>query len=1563
MSNDGRNVVAVTSMQEIWLWDSRTADGVSKQSPSTDGEWSLLPAHSFPSTFHPSELQQQLPRSLRYFVKFYDNVTNGRCCHITSATTALLHVTPTEFNTYAQRPRSDSDDIDLSMATSVLIADQNDPNMDSNDAGEAPTSPPSLIESATETILNNFFSNSRFKAQRVHKNYGSQQRILNRNTTKSEHEEHSEDYDIDSSAANTDPTEYEISSDTATHDAYQNLAEETTNSAPQASTTLAKCIVITDHHISLSCRRRMHSPSMKLQPIRDPNFPIGDYFPFEMASDLSFTILKDVPENTVDANSATNETSTTTNFSETQEILISWDQEGSICAIFYNSLEAPFDSRLLFYAPGVPRSHLVFYGRRSFAELADQKRVPLNARETAKFQVSSIEWTCDGLFLLLLDGRGNISMVSRLGDFVWLLRDETCSPTRFLTNVLDTLHPRSDSIYNIAMHPTTSLVSFSNGFVYSTYKLPSLKLANVVSSFIHKDIVTGFQPYKTSGADVVTMINVWRMALSHPQFVNEMAASPVMDSLISKLAMLISATSDFNTLSALHRTALECIHWSVCHHNTAMLAACMLRLVCAIVQNLMTESTNIISTANDIINASLQLLQDSEADTRSVLALAYRNIVKNVQIPLPYVRLFSQWVSVGLFTINQGQQLHGNSNTDDSMLDTMPPTSLLSNITKNVIIDEPFQLGTNETALKTVVNSTERVEEDKWRRTLRQAREAYMCGKLDECVQHYTALGSQPQCNALSALFAAHLLRYDIHAVLDLLHQQITLSTDSAEAVTAQLNVEEVEDDNEPSEDAPNHRAMRDSSRLRKGSAPALSPSQTDLKLYRVCGDPTIVRSMAILLTLAYRNQQAWVLPPILCDNNVGRILSVVHPVPETATRGTSASAQPPTSPSKLTNGLYYLPLEMDKLRATMNNTHSLQSQPRTGKHLAIELWIALGNWSEAVAVCMEHSLWNVSARVFKHLRLQLKQQQQQTDAQSSRASLPPDNAILSNITSVLETYLRVLQYADQPQHVNHVLLISELSVLFNTTQLRKQAARRYLRQIQLSLSKMPVLSLLHAAAPPLVSFAQARTASPRASHIHQAAKDSPKRPSFKDSIREILASQSAPLSPHKRTDRKIDIVEEANLRINALQAQWRSLKSREWHQTTHVTFSSGTDENEEQWHNQLNHLFWCCFSLFRRFPKLLDHYASLFGPHASNSASTTARVGTKVPTGSGGGSSSNTDDVCVNEFRLLCRYLWFSHVRDMIEANLSRCSLTTRYSPTMYRVHKIVGPKVESVTKSDHLLQAANWSVFLLDFDDLFGRNVLQDVMLTLFSRLPTSQEVVNLMLRYLPLSKIADVNMSKYNRLMARIRRDNSNLAGQLEATEPQDNEKEADAELSSVDGANSSEKQQNSEDSADSLVLNEKMDSTFGWSFESNPAYWQLLKQIFVENMFTEETNLKTELSSKRNPSATFRSAAMAVIATKAIRPQVEPVPSPLDRKESLKSKLSALYLRADSFASKSPPKSDLPVRDFVVGRSFRQEDAAPRLEISRTVVPVGPSENSSLSVEPNLQGEIGKPVIRK
>lgn len=46
-----------------------------------------------------------------------------------------------------------------------------------------------------------------------------------------------------------------------------------------------------------------------------------------------------------------------------------------------------------------------------------------------------MQWTNDGLFLLLTDARGNVSMINRLGEFVWISKNDTTS-SKFLLNTI-----------------------------------------------------------------------------------------------------------------------------------------------------------------------------------------------------------------------------------------------------------------------------------------------------------------------------------------------------------------------------------------------------------------------------------------------------------------------------------------------------------------------------------------------------------------------------------------------------------------------------------------------------------------------------------------------------------------------------------------------------------------------------------------------------------------------------------------------------------------------------------------------------------------------------------------------------------------------------------------------------------------------------------------------------------------------------------------------------------------------------------------------------------------------
>jgi hypothetical protein len=92
---------------------------------------------------------------------------------------------------------------------------------------------------------------------------------------------------------------------------------------------------------------------------------------------------------------------------------------------------------LYFLSPSQRIAHGLNYGQRSFVELLEN-RVSRNASDIISYCIQNISWSNNGLFLHVINARGNASIVSRLGEFVWIQEKsgEKISKPSFFMNSL-----------------------------------------------------------------------------------------------------------------------------------------------------------------------------------------------------------------------------------------------------------------------------------------------------------------------------------------------------------------------------------------------------------------------------------------------------------------------------------------------------------------------------------------------------------------------------------------------------------------------------------------------------------------------------------------------------------------------------------------------------------------------------------------------------------------------------------------------------------------------------------------------------------------------------------------------------------------------------------------------------------------------------------------------------------------------------------------------------------------------------------------------------------------------
>src|SRR5690606_17669714 len=97
-------------------------------------------------------------------------------------------------------------------------------------------------------------------------------------------------------------------------------------------------------------------------------------------------------------------------------------------------------------------------------------------------------------------------------------------------------------------------------------------------------------------------------------------------------------------------------------------------------------------------------------------------------------------------------------------------------------------------------------------------------------------------------------------------------------------------------------------------------------------------------------------------------------------------------------------------------------------------------------------------------------------------------------------------------------------------------------------------------------------------------------------------------------------------------------------------------------------------------------------------------------------------------EFRLLCRYLWYCHIKDLIQRNVKESSPFTQ----IYGKEKT---KINEEKREAILKETVKYCGYLLDFsDDLHSKSYLQGSFLTVIALLKSSKLIGETLIRHFP-------------------------------------------------------------------------------------------------------------------------------------------------------------------------------------------------------------------------------------
>jgi hypothetical protein len=100
-----------------------------------------------------------------------------------------------------------------------------------------------------------------------------------------------------------------------------------------------------------------------------------------------------------------------------------------------NSFSQSYDAKFLFIAPQKRQALYLNYGYRSFLELP-ANRSSQHTADIVSYCIQGISWVHNGSFCAIVDGQGNISLVSRLGEMAFI-KNKHATKVHFLMNSFD----------------------------------------------------------------------------------------------------------------------------------------------------------------------------------------------------------------------------------------------------------------------------------------------------------------------------------------------------------------------------------------------------------------------------------------------------------------------------------------------------------------------------------------------------------------------------------------------------------------------------------------------------------------------------------------------------------------------------------------------------------------------------------------------------------------------------------------------------------------------------------------------------------------------------------------------------------------------------------------------------------------------------------------------------------------------------------------------------------------------------------------------------------------------
>lgn len=174
------------------------------------------------------------------------------------------------------------------------------------------------------------------------------------------------------------------------------------------------------------------------------------------------------------------------------ECLNKWDKDGQLLSVIVNSPEP----ELYFYSPFQSLSICIQIFKKEDME-----------KELTISPIKDMSWTNDGLFLILINTKGMISILPRLGETAYINKEK---------QIGNICKESERSIYNISCHPISQSFLITNGRKFSFYQLPDVDITNLIYSYTRGENNSLFN---LKNSQQITM-NLFRIIVSIPNLEN-----------------------------------------------------------------------------------------------------------------------------------------------------------------------------------------------------------------------------------------------------------------------------------------------------------------------------------------------------------------------------------------------------------------------------------------------------------------------------------------------------------------------------------------------------------------------------------------------------------------------------------------------------------------------------------------------------------------------------------------------------------------------------------------------------------------------------------------------------------------------------------------------------------------------------------------------------------------------------------------------------------------------------------------------------------------------------------